>query len=224
MVDYSKWNDVVDDDDDDVRAQEEEEEDGAMREEILDRVKDGLLGKFVSIQKHSDGRPCNIEQHEHIMRMLESEPGLLEQVDVLCRIAQERFEEHDNRLGLIFLEAVNTLEACRRYGALELYSSICTPKDDYEKALREEYAKQTFGKLRLKRFMYQKLTEKDPSLSKILEENEARELASLHPTTSQQQKVSGDETRFFLLKKIPALLTSACLLLIFVKLFFFFFS
>lgn len=198
MVDYSKWDALqIDDDETHVSIHGLSADREKLRLEVQQllqkehQVDAPLVAFFVAVQRHEAGQPCNHDLHVEIISIMSKQPKLTmpHVTDALCSVARTRFEAKDDRLGMLLLEAINTLEACRRFGgALALYEAICTPTTERAKALREAYAKQTFGKLRLKRHMYSDMVKADPHLLQVLEEHEAKELAAIDPPPRRAPK------------------------------------
>mmetsp|Transcript_8800 Transcript_8800/g.13515 ORF Transcript_8800/g.13515 Transcript_8800/m.13515 type:complete len:263 (-) Transcript_8800:66-854(-) len=199
-LDYSKWDalDVSDDEKENAEVSniggyvQLDEGRGALRRQVEGLLKKqkvceedaGLIAQFVAIQRRDIDSPCNANRHVEIIDFLAKRPILSkpETTQVLCASASERFEEKDNPTAILLVEAVNTLEATRRYnGALAFFAAICTPTTPRAEAMRDHYARQTFGQLRLKRYMYRNLLTQNPELEQVLLDHEYKELASIDP-------------------------------------------
>lgn len=197
MTDYKKWDnlDVSDDEDaEDVSRRRADAVDAKRREDLRADVEAALSRKapnadslvvaaFVSQQAKDAGATDNRDRHVHIIEALVHRPAL--QADAttraLCRLAREAADTGDVAHGKLYLEALNTLEACRRFGgALSLFERICAPADDVARELRRLYCKGTFGELRLKRFVFERVGE-DPQMAAALDKHEREVLAKVLP-------------------------------------------
>ena len=135
----------------------------------------------------------NRGRHVHVIEALAHRPALQEEATTraLCRLAREAADTGDVAKGKIYLEALNTLEACRRFGgALSLFERVCSPADDVSKELRRLYCKGAFGELRLKRFVFERVGE-DPQMAAALDRHEREVLAKVLPPPPPPRPPSG---------------------------------
>ena len=142
-----------------------------------------VVAAFVSQQTKDADALDNRARHVHVIEALAHRPALQEEATTraLCRLAREAADTGDVAKGKIYLEALNTLEACRRFGgALSLFERVCSPADDVSKELRRLYCKGAFGELRLKRFVFERVGE-DPQMAAALDRHEREVLAKVLP-------------------------------------------
>ena len=222
-LDYSRWDHIGEEEevleakanvdeglsDDLGEALDESRE--KMRSEVLELLKRRYPEKpvefcqttayFVAVQRRDPGTACNHNRHVEIIKLLAKLPSLSsdETTEALCQIASDRFEEKDNNNAIFLVEAVNTLEAARIFdGALAFFKEICPPTTHRANRMRDEYAKQTYGQLRLKRFVYRKLLKEDPSFYDILLEHENKTLASIDPALAPTLRKNDKKKHSFL--------------------------
>ena len=101
-----------------------------------------VVAAFVSQQTKDADAADNRGRHVHVIEALASRHVLQEETTTraLCRLAREAADTGDVAKGKLYLEALNTLEACRRFGgALSLFERVCSPADDVSKELRRLY-------------------------------------------------------------------------------------
>ena len=142
-----------------------------------------VVAAFVSQQTKDADAADNRGRHVHVIEALAHRPALQEEATTraLCRLAREAADTGDVAKGKLYLEALNTLEACRRFGgALSLFERVCSPADDVSKELRRLYCKGAFGELRLKRFVFERVGE-DPQMAAALDRHEREVLAKVLP-------------------------------------------
>ena len=142
-----------------------------------------VVAAFVSQQTKDADAADNRARHVHVIEALAHRPALQEEATTraLCRLAREAADTGDVAKGKLYLEALNTLEACRRFGgALSLFERVCSPADDVSKELRRLYCKGAFGELRLKRFVFERVGE-DPQMAAALDRHEREVLAKVLP-------------------------------------------
>mmetsp|Transcript_4268 Transcript_4268/g.12609 ORF Transcript_4268/g.12609 Transcript_4268/m.12609 type:complete len:299 (+) Transcript_4268:186-1082(+) len=199
MVDYSRWDNLDESDDDDA---DEVASGGRVAESLEHRREklraavgsllrihpDGLasedlatLAYFAAATSREPGATDNRERHLAVIDLLANRPVLAspQASDAMCRAARDAVEAQDDGLGACCLEAVNTLEACRRYGgALALYARICAPADERSRALLALYAENKFGELRLKRHVFGST---DAAMAQALDAHEREVLKSVDP-------------------------------------------
>lgn len=195
-LDYSRFDGIDSDSDEDknqprdpgdVLGEPLDEAREALRKRVEELVKTENkkeIAYFVAVQRREPGAACNHDRHVEIIKLLSTWPSLRSEAtsEALCKLASNRFEEKDNTVAIFIVEAINTLEAARRYdGALAFFKAICPPQSDRARAMRDEYAKQTFGQLRLKRFVYKKLLSQDPDFETVLTQHEHQALAAIDP-------------------------------------------
>ena len=199
MTDYKKWDhlDVSDDDGDDaedIKRRHADAVDAKRRDDLRTDVEKAIsrrapnadaavVAAFVSQQTKDADAADNRGRHVHVIEALAHRPALQEEATTraLCRLAREAADTGDVAKGKIYLEALNTLEACRRFGgALSLFERVCSPADDVSKELRRLYCKGAFGELRLKRFVFERVGE-DPQMAVALDRHEREVLAKVLP-------------------------------------------
>ena len=199
MTDYKKWDhlDVSDEDDDDaedIKRRHADAVDAKRRDDLRTDVEKAIsrrapnadaavVAAFVSQQTKDADALDNRARHVHVIEALAHRPALQEEATTraLCRLAREAADTGDVAKGKLYLEALNTLEACRRFGgALSLFERVCSPADDVSKELRRLYCKGAFGELRLKRFVFERVGE-DPQMAAALDRHEREVLAKVLP-------------------------------------------
>ena len=161
MTDYKKWDhlDVSDDEDgddaEDIKRRHADAVDAKRRDDLRTDVEKAIsrrapnadaavVAAFVSQQTKDADAADNRGRHVHVIEALAHRPALQEEATTraLCRLAREAADTGDVAKGKLYLEALNTLEACRRFGgALSLFERICAPADDVSKELRRLYCK-----------------------------------------------------------------------------------
>ena len=155
-----------------------EELDGSKR----GRDDRALIAYFVAAQHRDEGATDNRERHVVIIDLLAKRGVLVadETTVALCSIARNSYDAKDEFHGKVAIEAVNTMEACRRYnGALALFEAICAPADDRARALLKAYAAHTFGELRLKRLVFSRVSSVE--MQSAIEAHEAEVLKDIDP-------------------------------------------
>ena len=199
MTDYKKWDhlDVSEDEGDDaedIKRRHADAVDAKRRDDLRTDVEKAIsrrapnadaavVAAFVSQQTKDADAADNRGRHVHVIEALAHRPALQEEATTraLCRLAREAADTGDVAKGKIYLEALNTLEACRRFGgALSLFERVCSPADDVSKELRRLYCKGAFGELRLKRFVFERVGE-DPQMAVALDRHEREVLAKVLP-------------------------------------------
>ena len=199
MTDYKKWDhlDVSDEDEDDaedIKRRHADAVDAKRRDDLRTDVEKAIsrrapnadaavVAAFVSQQTKDADAADNRGRHVHVIEALAHRRALQEEATTraLCRLAREAADTGDVAKGKIYLEALNTLEACRRFGgALSLFERVCSPADDVSKELRRLYCKGAFGELRLKRFVFERVGE-DPQMAAALDRHEREVLAKVLP-------------------------------------------
>ena len=134
-----------------------------------------LVAYFVAAQHRDDGATDNRTRHTLIIDLLAKREVLTNEKTTvaLCGVARDALDAKEELRGKIAIEAINTIEAARRYnGALALFEAICAPADDRSKALLKAYAAHTFGELRLKRFVFEKVDSADMRTAMLEHEQE----------------------------------------------------
>ena len=209
MTDYKKWDhlDVSEDEGDDaedIKRRHADAVDAKRRDDLRTDVEKAIsrrapnadaavVAAFVSQQTKDADAADNRGRHVHVIEALSHRPALQEEATTraLCRLAREADDTGDVAKGKIYLEALNTLEACRRFGgALSLFERVCSPADDVSKELRRLYCKGAFGELRLKRFVFERVGE-DPQMAAALDRHEREVLAKVLPPPPPPRPPSG---------------------------------
>ena len=146
MTDYKKWDhlDVSDDEDgddaEDIKRRHADAVDAKRRDDLRTDVEKAIsrrapnadaavVAAFVSQQTKDADAADNRARHVHVIEALAHRPALQEEATTraLCRLAREAADTGDVAKGKIYLEALNTLEACRRFGgALSLFERVCS--------------------------------------------------------------------------------------------------